>query len=219
MQHRPVLVWDLPVRLFHWLIVALVAGAWYTGETGGLTLKYHMWCGYAVLSLVLFRVAWGFVGSRSARFADFLCGPRAVAAAVRELLHARPLPQAGHNPVGGWMVLALIVTLLVQTATGLFANDDLFNEGPLYTHVSKATSDTLTGIHEANFVLLMVLVAVHVLAVVYHRLRKGERLTRAMVTGRKLLPGEVDAPALAPAWRALVLIAASAAMVSAIVKL
>ncbi len=210
-------VWDLPVRLFHWAVVALVAFLWWSGEEGGMALKYHMWAGYAVLSLVLFRVAWGFVGSASARFPAFVRGPRAVFASLRELVSARPLHIASHNPLGGWMVLALLLCLLVQTSSGLFANDDLFNEGPLYKYAGKALSDTLTAVHHLNFTVLLGLVALHVAAVIWHRLRKGERLVAAMVHGRK--PIEGSPPTLLRAWRALPWLAASATLVAVVVNL
>ncbi|HMM75782.1 MAG TPA: cytochrome b/b6 domain-containing protein [Gammaproteobacteria bacterium] len=210
-------VWDLPVRLFHWGIVALLGYSWWSGEEGGMTLEYHMWSGYAVLTLVLFRVLWGFAGSGTARFASFVRGPAAVLASLRELGSARPLHLAGHNPLGGWMVLALLLCLLVQTSSGLFANDDLFNEGPLYEHVSKALSDTLTTVHHLNFGLLLGLVALHVAAVAWHRLRKGERLVGAMIHGRKRLDG--PAPALARARRALPWLALSAGVVAFVVNL
>ena len=147
MSERPILVWDLPQRLFHWSLVALCALSWWSGEEGGVMLKYHLWSGYAVLTLVLFRIGWGFVGSRHARFGDFLRGPHAILHTLRALPGREALPHAGHNPVGGLMVLALLLVLGVQTGTGLFANDDIMNEGPLYALVSKSMSDRLTGWH------------------------------------------------------------------------
>ncbi|MGE3772500.1 MAG: cytochrome b/b6 domain-containing protein [Gammaproteobacteria bacterium] len=217
MSLSTVRVWDLPVRLFHWAIVALLGYSWWSGEEGGMMLEYHMWSGYAVLTLVLFRVLWGFAGSGTARFADFVRGPAAMLASLRELWSARPLHFAGHNPLGGWMVLALLACLLVQTLSGLFANDDLFNEGPLYKHVGKALSDTLTGVHHLNFGVLLALVALHVAAVAWHRLRKGERLVGAMIHGRKSL--DAPAPVLARAWRALPWLALSAGVVAIVVNL
>ena len=220
MNTEAVRVWDLPVRLFHWLIVVLLAVSWWSAEQGGVMLKYHMWSGFTVLTLVLFRVAWGFVGSRYARFTDFVHGPRRVFGTLGALFDRRPLAIAGHNPLGGWMVVALLVCLLVQTMTGLFANDDLFNEGPLYSHVSKALSDRLTAIHHVNFSVMVALVGIHVLAVVWHRLRKGEQLVSAMITGRKTLPQGVAVPAEpVGVWRVLVLIAASAAIVGVLINL
>jgi len=217
-QHR-VHVWDVPVRLFHWLLVAAVAFSWWSAEEGGVMLKYHMWSGYGIFGLVLFRLGWGFAGSSYARFASFVHGPRRVLGTLGELFSARPLAWAGHNPLGGWMVLALLAVLAVQVATGLFANDDLFNEGPLYARVGKDASDWLTGAHHVNFSVLMVLAGVHVLAIVWHRLRKGEHLVRAMFTGRKQLPHAAEPLVRVSVWRVFVLATASAAIVAAIVNL
>ena len=214
-----VYVWDLPVRLFHWVLVGLVAFCWWSGEEGGVMLKYHMWSGYGIFGLLLFRLGWGFVGTRYARFAAFVHGPRQVIASLAALWDRKPLDAAGHNPLGGWMVLALLAVLAVQVGTGLFANDDLFNEGPLYAQVTKALSDRLTAIHHLNFEVLAVLVAIHVLAIVWHRWRKGERLVWAMITGRKQLPTPATPAGRLPWVAALVLSAVSAAIVVAVVYL
>ena len=217
MKLAPAKVWDVPVRLFHWTIVGLIAFSWWSAEEGGMMLKYHMWSGYAVLTLVLFRVLWGFAGSTTARFSDFVHGPAVVIAGLRDLASTRALHVPGHNPAGGWMVVLLLLCLLTQTGTGLFANDDIFNEGPLYKHVGKALSDRLTALHHLNFSVLMGLIGMHVAAIVYHRVRKGERLVGAMIHGRKPIDG--PPPRLAPAWRALPWLAACAAAVAVIVNL
>ncbi len=215
-EPRTVKVWDILVRLFHWSFAACFAGAWLTAESERFR-DVHVTLGYTMAGLIAFRLLWGLVGTRHARFASFVRGPAAVLASLRELGSARPLHLAGHNPLGGWMVLALLLCLLVQTSSGLFANDDLFNEGPLYEHVSKALSDTLTAVHHLNFGLLLGLVALHVAAVAWHRLRKGERLVGAMIHGRKRLDG--PAPALARARRALPWLALSAGVVAFVVNL
>lgn len=217
MREREVLVWDWPVRLSHWAFVVLCGFSWWSAEEGGLTLQYHMWSGYALLTLVLFRLLWGCVGSDPARFSDFIHGPRRVLGSVRELLGPQPLAIAGHNPLGGWMVLLLLLALLLQAVSGLFANDDLLNEGPLYRHVGKDLSDWFTGIHHLNFTVLLVLVALHVLAIAWHRLRKGEHLVASMLHGRKPVSGH--APRLAGPVRALACLALSAGLVSLIVNL
>lgn len=181
-------------------------------------LRYHLWCGYCVLTLVLFRLMWGVVGGEYARFAQFVRGPRAVLAALPGLLNKRALAAGGHNPLGGWMVLALLAVLLVQAGTGLFANDDIFIEGPLYAHVSKDLSDRLSAYHGFNFVLLAGLVSGHILAIIWHRWRKGEALTSAMVTGRKYLPRASTPARVASAWRALLLLGVAAGLVAGIVN-
>ncbi len=177
-------VWDLPTRLFHWLLVILVGVSVFTGNVGGLrVMEWHERSGSAILALLLFRIAWGVVGSRHARFVDFVKGPRAVLAYARAWLRERHPPWIGHNPLGGWSVVAILISLLVQAITGLFSHDDILTKGPLAGHVSKATSNFLTGIHETNATVLYVLLVVHVGAIVAYRVIKGRNLVRPMITG------------------------------------
>lgn len=222
MTDRPTRVWDLPVRLFHWSLVLLVAFQFVSGNVGGNLMRWHMLSGYTILALVLFRIAWGVGGSTTARFAHFVAGPRAALAFGRRLLSRAPAPYAGHNPIGGWMVIALLAALAVQAGSGLFANDDIATEGPLAVLVSKATSDRMTAIHHATFVVLAVLTALHVCAVLYHWLVKKEDLIGAMFTGVRRLPEDV-AQRLSVArfespWRALGLIAAACVLVWLVVS-
>ena len=219
MEHRSILVWDLPQRLFHWALAVLVVFSWLSAEAGGTWFKYHFWSGYAIGTLVGFRLLWGLVGSRHARFSDFVRGPSAVLDTLRALLGRSSLPYLGHNPVGGWMVLALLGVLGFQFATGLFANDDIMNEGPLYKHVSKSVSDFFTELHELNFGVLATLVGLHVAAIAWHRWRKGENLVRAMVHGRKDTTLAEDSIRPAPWWLALVALAVAAAAVRGIISL
>jgi cytochrome b len=182
---RQILVWDLPTRLFHWLLVILVTASFATGKIGGGWMQYHVWSGCAILGLLAFRLAWGFVGGRHARFTVFVRGPGAVLRYARSLLRQGAPRHLGHNPLGGWSVLAMLISLMVQAATGLFANDDIFTEGPLYPWVSKATSDWLTHIHRLNQEIILMLVSVHVMAVVFYLTIKHDNLIRPMITGRK----------------------------------
>lgn len=214
-----VAVWDWPVRLFHWALVVLLAGSWASVEAGVEYMQWHMRCGYAVLALLLFRLLWGIWGSFSARFASFVRGPRAVLAYVRAWFSHRPRHYLGHNPLGGWMVIVLLLLVAVQAGSGLFANDDIFNEGPLYSLVGKDTSDLLTFIHKRNFNLLLLAVGLHVVAVLLY-LWRGENLLKAMFTGRKPAGSYEDRPgAIAPLWRAAVCLALVAAAVWLILKL
>ena len=180
-----VATWDAPVRIFHWTLALLMVFSVTTGLAGGNAMVWHMRSGYAILTLVLFRVLWGFVGSTTARFSDFLYGPGRALAFVRDILGRRPAHFPGHNPVGGWMVLLLLILVLAQAGTGLFANDDISTEGPLYRYISKEFSDQLTGLHKLNVKILYGLVALHIAAVFYHLLWRGENLVRAMFTGYK----------------------------------
>jgi len=217
----PVKVWDAPVRLFHWLLVLLVAFMIFSGKVKGDWMVWHMRAGYAILALVLFRILWGLAGSSSARFAGFLAGPSAAFGFVKKLFARAPAPYASHNPLGGWMVLALLLGLLFQVGTGLFANDDILIEGPLFSLVSKATSDQLTSWHYWNVNLLLLLVAVHVIAVGYHAVVMKENLIGAMFTGVKRMPADVAgsmAARLASPWLALVLFAVAALAVYLVVN-
>ncbi len=201
---RPMKVWDLPVRLFHWAIVLLILAAWVTQYANRMDL--HMWIGEWILALLLFRVVWGFIGSDTARFTRFLRSP---AAAVRHLAHLRrrePDREIGHNAAGGWMVLVMLVLIGVQTGTGLFSNDDGDTEGPLMHLVSKEQSDWLSHIHHLNFIAIEVAIALHVLAIIAYAVLKRQNLVRPMVTGTKLMPVGAAAPRLVrPVWAAVTL--------------
>ncbi|ARB44620.1 cytochrome b/b6 domain-containing protein [Alloalcanivorax xenomutans] len=196
-------VWDLPTRLFHWLLVAAIGFLWYSGGEGEALMVWHMRAGYLVLGLVIFRIIWGLWGSRHSRFAAFLAGPRRTLDYGKAFARGRAPVFAGHNPLGGWMVMLMLLSLLVQTATGLFATDDISLEGPLSGQVGGATARALTDVHFWNFDLLLILIAAHVAAVLLHRLL-GEPLLAAMLTGRKRVPDEAGPDlAFVPWWRAL----------------
>lgn len=178
-------VWDLPVRIFHWSLVGAVVTAFVTNKLGVGYFKYHVWAGYAVIVLVAFRIVWGVVGTRHARFWNFLRGPSTTLAYARDLVAGKDAHFAGHNPLGALMVLALLAALAAQATLGLFGNDEIFNVGPLYGYVSKDVSLVLTSIHRKLFYWLAGAVALHVLAVIAHQIFKNENLVRAMITGRK----------------------------------
>lgn len=218
---KPLKVWDAPVRLFHWALVLLFAFMFFTGKSGSEWIEWHMRAGYAILALLIFRILWGLFGSTHARFASFLKGPAAGIAFARKLMSKGAATSLGHNPIGGWMVVALIAVMLVQAGTGLFANDDLLSEGPLASSIAKELSDRLTSFHSWNFNLLLLLAGVHVAAVLYHWLVKKENLISAMFTGVKKVPADhaEAAPArFASAWLALALAVLAALIVFLIVK-
>ncbi len=180
-----VAVWDLPVRLFHWSLVALVAFSWWSAKNDELEL--HMYSGFAVLTAVIFRVLWGIFGSSTARFSSFIHGPRAVIAYVRNSAAWRKI---GHSPIGALSVLAMLVVLKLQVATGLInADDDGLTEAPLAPLVSFETADFAHDAHELLFNVLLALIALHVAAVAYYHWR-GRNLVGPMVTGHaKAEPG------------------------------
>lgn len=185
-------------------------------------MRWHALSGQAILVLVSFRILWGFVGSRHARFGDFLYGPRAILDFIRRMLSREHPHYLGHNPLGGWMVLVLLLVLLAQASAGLFANDDIAFEGPLYPLIGKDLSDTLTSWHKLSGRYLIIgLVLMHVGAVIYHRVAMGEKLVRAMVTGRKEWPAGLAAPEpkFSSPWLALgLLLAVSAGLYLLVLK-
>lgn len=183
MNPQRIKVWDLPTRLFHWLLAALVVAAVVTGQVGGNAIFVHGKLGLAIVGLLAFRLVWGVAGSTYARFAQFVPGP----AALRAYLQGR-WQGLGHNPLGALSVLALLGLLLFQVLSGLFANDDIAFRGPLADLTSKDLSDTLSGLHKSAFPLLLALVAVHVGAIVFYVRVKKDNLVKPMLTGWKDLP-------------------------------
>ncbi|MDD9877162.1 MAG: cytochrome b/b6 domain-containing protein [Magnetovibrio sp.] len=218
-----VFVWDLAVRLFHWVLATLVLTSIVTGKTGDMEI--HMLSGFSILALVIFRLVWGVVGGRHARFRDFVRGPMAVIAYVKTHLKGDIPRYRGHNPGGGWAVLAMLGLLALQAGTGLFANDDILTEGPLMKFIEKGTSDYVTWIHFLSSNALIAVVVLHVAAISFYAW-KGENLVRPMLTGRK--PADPEAPAHEKGGEAdprgnliaaLVILAAAAGVVWYIVNL
>ena len=206
-------VWDLPVRLFHWAIVLLVPALWATHEWELLDL--HILLGETMLGLLLWRLLWGVLGSSTARFAGFVTGP----GAVLRYVSGRGRKAFGHNPLGGWSVVAMLLLLLVQVGLGLFATDeDALNEGPLAHRVSYETARLLAHRHETVFWILVGLIAVHILAILYYRIVRRDDLITPMITGRGA-PVEGEAPLVpAPLWRFLLSVVLSAAITFVVVR-
>jgi len=171
-------VWDLPVRLSHWLLAGLIAFSWWSVRNDHT--DWHIWSGIAILTLLLFRLMWGFVGSSTARFANFVRGPGHVVRYLRGDWRG-----IGHTPLGALSIVALFLVTAIQVGLGLFNEDDdgLF-AGPLANLVSPDTTDTIREIHELNFKILLGLIALHVAAILYYRLVRGKKLTKPMITGR-----------------------------------
>ena len=198
-------VWDLPVRLCHWGFVILLPILWWTAENG--EMRWHMRAGSLMLALVLFRIAWGLVGSSTARFAGFVRGPVAVISylhALRQRADKGAGKVLGHNPAGGWSVLILLTLLAAQAVSGLFAGDPYDGAtGPLNDAVGVMRSGQLTDWHkDLGFNLILGFVALHLLAIAIYRFGLGDRLIGPMISGKKARePGMADM-APVPAWRA-----------------
>lgn len=208
-------VWDLPTRLFHWLLVALIAAQYASGEFHLLSLRWHFWLGYATLALLLFRVLWGFVGSQTSRFGEFVRSPFVVARYVIASARGTESHSIGHNPLGGWSVLALLASSLLQAVSGLFTSDDIDEAGPLAERVPSAWVGRMSAIHGWNRYVLLALIGAHVIAVGLHLLRRHDNLIAPMWHGDKRLERD---PALrfAGALRAVMVAAISAAAVMAL---
>jgi cytochrome b len=205
-------VWDLPVRLFHWSIVLLIGLSWWSAEES--LDRVHFWSGHFLLFLLVFRILWGFAGSSTARFATFVRGPAAILAYLRDGGDGRP----GHSPIGALSVLALLLALFVQIASGLVQIDeDDFVEGPLAGLVGYDTAELAHDVHEWSFNMLLALVALHLLAIAYYRLVRGRSLVRPMVTGRALLPEGASAMTPAAKGRFAACLAAAFAVTAGII--
>jgi len=173
-------VWDVPTRLIHWLIVLLVAASWWSGETG--RMDWHRYSGYTLLGLVSFRIFWGLFGASTARFRQFVRGPRTVWSYLRGRWETLP----GHNPVGALSTLVLLALLMTQIVLGLFAVDvDGIESGPWSNHVSFAAGRACAKLHHQLFDVLLVLIAVHVVAVLFYGVVKKQNLIAAMFHGRR----------------------------------
>ena len=220
MPHR-IRVWDLPTRLFHWSLVACIAGLVLTGYVGGARMEWHARLGYAVLTLLLFRLVWGFVGGHWARFGSFVRGPSHIAAYLRGESHPDSL--VGHNPLGALSVLAMMTFLLAQVATGLVGDDEIAFTGPLNRFVTSAQGLAATWYHKrVGQWVIAALVVLHVGAVLFYLWRKGENLVRPMVHGDKTLatgPAVASRDDARSRATALLVLLACAALVAAVVQL
>ncbi|HEV7856816.1 MAG TPA: cytochrome b/b6 domain-containing protein [Herminiimonas sp.] len=181
-------VWDLPIRIFHWALVAAVTTAIITGELGGTWMPIHEKAGLTIIGLVVFRLVWGFVGSTHARFLNFVPSPKKINAYVKGKWQG-----VGHNPLGALSVFALLGLLALQAGTGLFSNDDITFSGPLSSFVDEVLSHRLTAFHQLLSYLLLGLTALHVLVIGFYVWYKKHNLIKPMVTG--WTEAEVDKPA------------------------
>lgn len=208
-----VAVWDAPVRLFHWALAVLVVFSFVTGKVAGTWIEWHMKSGYAILALLLFRLAWGVVGSHTARFTAFVRGPRAGLDYLRAMLARRHPQVLGHNPLGGWMVIFMLALLLVQASTGLFVDDEIATQGPLAAKVSNALVARLTTLHRYNEWVILGAVLLHLAAIATYQWGLRVNLVGPMVHGAMAVPTPVAAPRAASPVLAAVLFALACAAV------
>lgn len=174
-------VWDLPIRLFHWLLVLCIIGSFVTVNIGGNAIEWHAYFGYNVLTLLIFRIIWGFVGSTHARFTAFFPTKKAII----DYLQGKYPRSLGHNPVGAVSVFALLLVLCVQVTTGLFVDDEIAFQGLLAKYVSSSVSSFLSEIHEGNQVVILTLITIHIAAIWFYKKFKDENLIKPMINGNK----------------------------------
>ena len=197
----PITLWDLPVRLVHWSFAALIPALWWSAETSRLDL--HETLGLVMLWLVAFRLLWGLFGSSTARFGGFVRGPAAIRSYLGKARSGLAAPVIGHNPLGALSVLALLSLLGLQVSLGLFAQDtDAVESGPLNHLIGYDLARALSEAHEFVFNLILAMVALHLAAILYYRLVRRDDLIRPMLTGRRAFSDDVEAPRIAPLWKA-----------------
>jgi cytochrome b len=203
-------VWDLPTRLFHWLLAGCVVGSVVSAKIGGNAAIWHFRLGYVVFGLLVFRLLWGWVGGRWSRFASFWPTPGRIARYLRGTPHPGERLDVGHNPLGSLSVLAMLAVLAVQVATGLVADDEIASVGPLNRFVSSATASAATSWHKTfGQWSVIALVVLHVGAVVYYRVGRRIDLVRPMLSGDKALPRGTPASADSALHRLLALAVAA----------
>jgi cytochrome b len=174
-------VWDLPIRVFHWLLVLCIVGSLVSANLGNNAIEWHAYFGYSVLTLLIFRILWGFVGSTHARFTSFFPNREK----ILNYLQGNAPRVLGHNPLGALSVFALLLVLSVQVLTGLFVDDEITFQGPLAKYISNSLVSILSEIHEGNQVVIYVLITIHIAAIIYYKKFKGEDLITPMIRGDK----------------------------------
>lgn len=217
-------IWDLPTRLFHWSLVVLIATAIITANIGGNAMVWHFRCGYAILTLLLFRIVWGLVGSHYARFKNFSLNPKAALAYLKSLpLKKENSAYFGHNPLGSWSVVVVLLLLLIQIFSGFFSNDDIASEGPWAHWVSEEVSSLFSEFHEINSNLIYVWIGVHILAILFYRFYKRDNLVKPMLTGDKEIAGVQPLMVAADNWKtriiAAIIFAAAIGFVQLLIQL
>lgn len=180
------LIWDIPTRLFHWLLVGGLLVQYITAEWMDDAMQWHFYSGYFLLGLLIFRLWWGLIGPDYAKFSSFVTGPARVYQYSRQVLSRHHEDHAGHNPLGGWVVLLMLFLVMCQAVSGLFLTDDIFLEGPWRAAVDASTQDFMNFIHHRFFNLLLWLIGLHVAAIAFYSFYKGQKLVPAMFHGKKV---------------------------------
>ncbi len=216
MMKQKLKVWDLPTRLFHWTLVLAVAFMWYSAETGGNLLIWHLRVGLLIMGLIVFRICWGLWGSDTSRFANFVRGPGQIARYLKGSISENEQP--GHNPLGALMVLALLAALLFQVTTGLFANDEntFTNSGYLNGLVGDDLGSTFRTLHVTFFNVLLTLIGIHIVTILIYKFLKKHDLVRPMFTGYKSIEGKLPALTFAGGAKLTAALVVAAAIVAGV---
>ncbi len=199
------LIWDLPLRLFHWSFVLTIFGLWYTAEQGSELIDIHMILGYVVLGLLVFRVLWGVIGPKHARFSQFIPSPKTLLNYLKN--KDKKNQSAGHNPLGALMVVLMIFLVSIQSISGLFIDDDVFSAGPYNSIISSDIEKVMSFLHHNTFDLVLIAIGLHMAAIGYYTLIKKHSLIAPMVTGKKdaKIVDESDEIPNSKLWRGIIL--------------
>jgi cytochrome b len=193
-EPQPVRVWDLPTRTFHWVLAICVIASIVSARIGGGAMVWHFRLGYVVLTLLAFRLLWGFVGGHWSRFRAFVYAPAASLRYLRGRSEPHEHHHVGHNPIGAWSVFGLLGIIAVQVATGLIGDDEISNTGPLARFVSTATSLSATSWHRSyGQWIIIALIVLHIGAIAFYWFRRRQNLVGPMLHGDKLLTADVPA--------------------------
>ncbi|MFT6992370.1 MAG: cytochrome b [Paraglaciecola sp.] len=181
------LVWDIPVRLFHWLLVLCLFGQWLTAEVLEDAMHIHFYIGYFAIGLIIFRLIWGFVGTKYARFSSFIAGPKAILSYVQSLTSKQKVFTTGHNALGGLLLPAVLVLVGLQAISGLFTSDDIVSVGPYYDSANSTVQKCMQWLHHNIFDVLIALAVIHLFAIAWYRWALKHDLITPMITGQKVV--------------------------------
>jgi len=191
-QPKRPMIWDISTRVFHWLLVSLIIFQWVSTELFDDMIEAHMLGGYAVLAVIIFRILWGFFGTKYSRFNNFLYPPSEVQQYAKSITNSSSTAYFGHNPLGGLSVVLMILLISAQAITGLFMTDDILSNAPYYSTVSDELQKTMSSLHHLTFDLLIIVIGMHLVAVVFYQLYKKQKLVQSMVHGRKAADQSAD---------------------------
>lgn len=215
MTSKAHLIWDLPLRLFHWSFASSILLLWLTSELGSDYIDWHITLGYCVLTLTIFRIAWGFFGPKHAKFSHFLPTPTEIVSYLKQQNTPQAKVYAGHNPIGSLMVIAMLILVLIQAVSGLFVDDQVFSSGPYFNAAGDTVDKLMSTVHHTMFDFILLAIALHIAAIIFYKTVKKQNLVKAMFTGKKADKGitEKDAIKHSKLWLALIIIALCCAFV------